>query len=54
MKKHRKTWRTAEKIEILSYYNEHGATKASREFDVSSASIFKWKKAFEEHGQAGL
>ncbi len=54
MKKHRKRWNVEEKLEILSYYNEWGAAKASREFEVSTASIFKWKKAFDEEGQAGL
>ncbi|MFV0387732.1 MAG: transposase [Pyrinomonadaceae bacterium] len=54
MKKHRKRWSVEEKLEILSFYGRWGAAKAAREFEVSTASIFKWRKAFEERGQEGL
>jgi len=54
MKKHRKRWSGVEKFEILSHYEQWGAARTSREFGVSVTSIFKWKKAFQEQGQAGL
>lgn len=54
MSTHKKRWSASEKLEILNYYKKAGATKASREFGVSSASIYKWKEAYEKDGEAGL
>lgn len=54
MKKHRKTWSTAEKLEVLNYSKQNGITKASREFEVSQASIYRWRDQYEENGEAGL
>ena len=54
MKKHRKRWTLSEKLEIINYYKLHGATKASREFNVSIGSIYKWREAYESEGVSGL
>lgn len=54
MTKHQKRWTPSEKLEIINYYKLHGATKASREFNVSSASIYKWREAYESEGLSGL
>jgi len=54
MKKHRKRWTVSEKLEIVNYSKAHGVTKASREYNVSSGSIYKWRESYEEHGASGL
>ena len=41
-------------MEILNYYKLHGASRTSREFEVSVGSIYKWKGIYEEHGEAGF
>ena len=42
MSKHRKTWSSSEKEKI------------SREFGVSTVSIYSWKQKFEQLGKNGL
>lgn len=54
MGKHRKTWNQSEKIEVLNYYKTHGMGKTSREFNVSSATIYRWLALFESEGNKGL
>ena len=54
MAKHRKTWSTSEKLEVINYFEKWGPTKTSREYNVSAASIYKWKAAHEEQGKEGL
>lgn len=54
MSKHRKTWNSSEKLEIINYYKQHGLAKTKKEFEVSSASIYKWDALYESDGQAGL
>lgn len=54
MTRHRKTWTPQEKLEVLNFRKEHGLTKASREFSVSTVSILAWEKKYEEMGPAGL
>ena len=54
MRKHRKTWTASEKLEVINYFEKHGPTKASREYKVSAASIYKWKASYEKEGKEGL
>ena len=54
MTKHQKRWTPSEKLEIIHYYKLHGATKASREFNVSAGSIYKWKETYESDGASGF
>lgn len=54
MTKHKKRWSAPEKLEIINYYKLHGATKASREFNVSIGSIYKWKESYESEGVSAL
>jgi len=50
----KKKFTVSEKVEVLSYFRVHGVTKASREFGISTVSIYKWRDQFEEQGQSGL
>ena len=54
MKKHRRNWSKTEKLEIVNYSLNHGPTKASREYGVSTTSINKWVTLYESHGENGL
>lgn len=54
MSLHRKKWSQKEKEEVLLFTEEHGITRASREFNVSTATIYGWKRHYEELGVEGL
>jgi transposase-like protein len=54
MSKHRKHWKSQEKLEIVNYYKQHGMAKTKREFEVSSTSIYNWEELYDEHGASGL
>ena len=54
MGKHRKTWTSSEKLEVLNYQKLHGSTRASREYGVSVTSILKWRNDYETDGELGL
>ena len=54
MSLHRRKWSQKEKEEILLYVDENGVSKASREFNVSTGTIYNWKNKFDELGRDGL
>lgn len=54
MGKHQKSWSHEEKLTIVKYYKEHGAAKASKEFNVSSANIYNWVSHYEKGGSSSL
>lgn len=54
MSKHRKTWSSQEKEKIVLHSIQHGVSETSREFGVSTVSIYNWKDKFEQMGNAGL
>jgi len=54
MNLHRRKWSQKEKEEILLYVDEHGVSKASREYNVSTATLYNWKNKFDELGRDGL
>lgn len=54
MSKHRKQWSIAEKLEILNHLKTWGIVKTSREYGISTTSVYKWKNLFESSGEEGL
>jgi transposase-like protein len=42
------------KREIVLFSDEHGVSEASREYGVSTVSIYKWKDKFQQLGKEGL
>lgn len=54
MGKHQKKWNQSEKIEVLNYFKIHGIGKTSKEFNISSATIYRWLSLFESEGDNGL
>ncbi|PLK42490.1 transposase [Emticicia sp. TH156] len=54
MSKHRKTWSSSEKEKIVLHSIQHGVSETSREFGVSTVSIYSWKQKFEQLGKNGL
>lgn len=51
MGKHQKSWNQAEKLEIINFHKEHGAVKASKEYNVSTGTIYRWVELFQEDGR---
>lgn len=54
MSLHRKKWSTSQKEEILTYVEQHGVAQASREYNVSSATIYNWRNKVAQLGTDGL
>lgn len=54
MSLHRKKWSPHQKEEILMYVATHGVAQASREYNVSSATIYNWKHKVAQLGTDGL
>jgi transposase-like protein len=54
MSKHRRNWSVDEKEKIVLFSDEHGVSEASREYGVSTVSIYKWKDKFQQLGKEGL
>ena len=54
MSRHRKKWSTTQKEEVLLYSEQHGVAQASREYNVSSATIYNWRNKVSQLGSAGL
>lgn len=50
----RKKFNSTERLEIVRYYEQHGAARTIREYAISVTSIYKWKAAFDTKGEAGL
>jgi transposase-like protein len=50
MSLHRKKWSKKDKEEVLLYNDQHGVSQTSREFNISSATIYNWKKKYDELG----
>ncbi|MFN7690514.1 MAG: helix-turn-helix domain-containing protein, partial [Bacteroidota bacterium] len=42
------------KEEVLLYNDQHGVSQTSREFNISTATIYNWKKKYDELGTVGL
>lgn len=54
MSNHRRIWSVAEKLEALQTLEKEGLTKTIRQLDISSTTLYKWQKQFEESGETGL
>lgn len=54
MKKHRRTWSLAEKLEALQLLKKEGIGKTSRQLEVSSTTLYKWQALSEQQGEQGL
>ena len=54
MSLHQKKWKQTEKEEILLYVKEYGVSKTSREFNISTATIYNWRNKYNELGSEGL
>jgi putative transposase len=54
MSKHRRSWNQQQKLEIVTYYKEHGIGASSAEFGVSSTTIYNWERILGHSGESGL
>jgi transposase-like protein len=51
---HRKTWSKSEKLEVLKVAKSDGVLNASRQFEVSQVSIYKWQDQLDSGGESSL
>ena len=51
---HRKTWSKSEKLEVLKVAKSDGVLNASRQFEVSQVSIYKWQDQLYSGGESSL
>jgi transposase-like protein len=51
---HRKTWSKSEKLEIISVAKKDGVLQASRQYEVSQPSIYKWMDQIQANGETSL
>lgn len=51
---HRKTWSKSEKLEVIKVAKRDGVLEASRQYEVSQPSIYKWLDQFETGGETSL
>ena len=49
-----KKWSLEEKLEILSFSEELGVVETCRKYNVSTGTLYSWKKKHEKQGEAGL
>lgn len=54
MSKHRKSWTSQEKQEIVEFYRQNSISEAVRKYGVSNVSIYKWETVIEESGISGF
>lgn len=54
MSKHRRNWTLEEKEQIVLFSETNGVSKASREYGISSVSIYKWKEQLNQSGNSSL
>jgi len=49
-----KKWSLSEKLEILASSEENGIVETCRKYNVSTGTLYSWKKKYESQGEAGL
>lgn len=54
MSKHRRKWTAAQKLEIINFFKQHGIARTKQEYELSGSLFYKWRDAYELHGEAGL
>lgn len=51
---HRKTWSKSEKLEVIQMAKKEGVIEASRHYNVSTTSIYKWIDISDTSGENSL
>jgi transposase-like protein len=54
MSNHRRSWSLTEKLEAVQLMKKEGVSKTSRQLEISSTTLYKWERHFDEHGEKGL
>ena len=54
MSKYKRRFTKEQKLEIINYYKQHGAARASRRYEVTTTSIYNWRDILEQYGAEGL
>lgn len=51
---HRKSWSKSEKLAAIKMADTDGVAKASRHYNVSQTSLYKWKQKLASVGESAL
>ena len=54
MSNHRRSWSLTEKLEAVQLMKKEGVGKTSRQLEISSTTLYKRERHFDEHGEKGL
>lgn len=54
MSNHRRSWSLTQKLEAVQLMKKEGVGKTSRQLEISSTTLYKWERHFDEHGEKGL
>jgi transposase-like protein len=54
MSNHRRSWSLTEKLEAVQLMKKEGIGKTSRQLEISSTTLYKWERHFDEQGEQGL
>ncbi len=54
MSQHRKKWRLEDKLAAVQLMKSKGVSESSRAYNVSTTTLYKWEKLYDEQGSAGL
>lgn len=54
MRKKTETYSAEKKLEIIKYYQEHGASETEKKYNLSASSFYKWERILLEYGYVAL
>ena len=54
MGNHRRNWSSEEKLAAVQALKSKGVSVSSREHSVSSTTLYKWERQYDQHGLEGL
>ena len=54
MGKHQKNWTSEQKLAAVQTLKSKGVSLSSREHNVSSTTLYKWERQYDQHGIEGF
>jgi transposase-like protein len=54
MGNHRRNWSSEEKLAAVQTLKSKGVSVSSREYSISSTTLYKWERQYDHHGIEGL
>jgi transposase-like protein len=50
MGNHRRNWSSEEKLAAVQTLKSKGVSVSSREYSISSTTLYKWERQYDQHG----